>query len=232
MGEGPVQATPSPVDGYRLTGTRTQVGLRPGGRRVPGSRRNRFRHSGFPGRRRRPGRHGDRAGDHRLGQRRAPGAGRHRGRRRRARSAAGKSSPGSARYATLGRTAFQLGVLDRGLQMTAEYAREREQFDRPIGSFQAVAQRLADGYIDVKGLRLTLTQAAWKVSEDIPAEIDVASRGVLGRRCRAPGGAHHRARARRRRRRHRSPGAPLFPGRQGNRVRAGRRHRAAAPDRP
>ena len=51
----------------------------------------------------------------------------------------------------------------------------REQFDRPIGSFQAVGQRLADGYIDVKGLRLTLTQAAWKVSEDIPAEIDVAS---------------------------------------------------------
>jgi len=77
--------------------------------------------------------------------------------------------------AALGRSAFQLGVLERGLQMTAEYARTREQFDRPIGSFQAVAQRLADGYIDVKGLRLTLTQAAWKVSEDVPAEIDVAS---------------------------------------------------------
>jgi alkylation response protein AidB-like acyl-CoA dehydrogenase len=77
--------------------------------------------------------------------------------------------------ATLGRSAFQLGVLERGLQMTAEYAREREQFDRPIGSFQAVSQRLADGYIDVKGLRLTLTQAAWKVSEDSPADIDVAS---------------------------------------------------------
>src|ERR1700722_18474423 len=77
--------------------------------------------------------------------------------------------------ATLGRTAFQLGVLERGLQMTAEYARTREQFDRPIGSFQAVGQRLADGYIDVKGLRLTLTQAAWRISEDIPAEIDVAS---------------------------------------------------------
>jgi 3-oxocholest-4-en-26-oyl-CoA dehydrogenase beta subunit len=77
--------------------------------------------------------------------------------------------------ATLGRSAFQLGVLERGLQMTAEYAREREQFDRPIGSFQAVSQRLADGYIDVKGLRLTLTQAAWRVSEDLPADIDVAS---------------------------------------------------------
>jgi alkylation response protein AidB-like acyl-CoA dehydrogenase len=75
----------------------------------------------------------------------------------------------------LGRSAYQLGVLERGLHMTAEYARTREQFDRPIGSFQAVGQRMADGYIDVKGLRLTLTQAAWKVAEDIPAEIDVAS---------------------------------------------------------
>lgn len=76
---------------------------------------------------------------------------------------------------SLGRSAYQLGVLERALELTAEYAREREQFDRPIGSFQAVAQRLADGYIDVKGLRLTLTQAAWRLSEDQPADIDVAS---------------------------------------------------------
>ena len=75
----------------------------------------------------------------------------------------------------LGHAAFQLGVLDRGLQMTAEYARTREQFDRPIGSFQAVGQRLADGYIDVKGLRLTLIQAAWRLSEDLPADNEVAT---------------------------------------------------------
>jgi 3-oxocholest-4-en-26-oyl-CoA dehydrogenase beta subunit len=76
---------------------------------------------------------------------------------------------------TLGRSAFQLGVLERALELTAEYAREREQFDRPIGSFQAVGQRLADGYIDVKALRLTLTQAAWRLSEDLPADIEVAT---------------------------------------------------------
>jgi alkylation response protein AidB-like acyl-CoA dehydrogenase len=75
----------------------------------------------------------------------------------------------------LGHSAFQLGVLERGLQLTAEYAREREQFDRPIGSFQAVGQRLADAYIDVKGLRLTLTQAAWRLSEDLPADTEVAT---------------------------------------------------------
>lgn len=78
-------------------------------------------------------------------------------------------------HGTLCRSAFQLGVLERALELTAEYAREREQFDRPIGSFQAVAQRLADGYIDVKGLRLTLTQAAWRLSEDLPADVEVAT---------------------------------------------------------
>jgi alkylation response protein AidB-like acyl-CoA dehydrogenase len=75
----------------------------------------------------------------------------------------------------LGRAAYQLGVLDRALELTATYAREREQFDRPIGSFQAVSARLADGYIDIKGLRMTLTQAAWRVSEGLSADVDVAS---------------------------------------------------------
>jgi 3-oxocholest-4-en-26-oyl-CoA dehydrogenase beta subunit len=76
---------------------------------------------------------------------------------------------------TLGHTAFQLGVLERALELTAEYARTREQFDRPIGSFQAVAQRLADGYIDVKGLRLSLTQAVWRLSEELPADLEVST---------------------------------------------------------
>ena len=77
--------------------------------------------------------------------------------------------------ATLGHTAFQLGVLERALELTAEYARTREQFNRPIGSFQAVAQRLGDAYIDIKGLRLTLTQAAWRLSEELPADTEVAT---------------------------------------------------------
>ena len=76
-------------------------------------------------------------------------------------------------HGDLGRSAYQLGVLERALELTSEYAREREQFDRPIGSFQAVSSRLADGYIDIKGLRLTLTQAAWRLSEDLPADVDV-----------------------------------------------------------
>lgn len=78
-------------------------------------------------------------------------------------------------HRAVGLAAYQLGVLERALELTADYARTREQFDRPIGSFQAVSQRLADDYIDVKGLRLTLQQAAWRLSEDLPAETEVAT---------------------------------------------------------
>jgi 3-oxocholest-4-en-26-oyl-CoA dehydrogenase beta subunit len=78
-------------------------------------------------------------------------------------------------HGALGRSAYQLGVLERALELTSTYAREREQFDRPIGSFQAVSSRLADGYIDVKALRLTVTQAAWRLSEDLPADVEVST---------------------------------------------------------
>jgi 3-oxocholest-4-en-26-oyl-CoA dehydrogenase beta subunit len=63
--------------------------------------------------------------------------------------------------ATVGLCAVQAGVVGRALELTAEYARHREQFGRPIGSFQAVAQRLADAYIDVEAVWLTMWQAAW-----------------------------------------------------------------------
>jgi acyl-CoA dehydrogenase len=69
---------------------------------------------------------------------------------------------------TVGMCAVQAGVLERALELTAEYARSREQFGRPIGSFQAVAQRLADAYIDVEAVRLTMWQAAWLLATGQP----------------------------------------------------------------
>ncbi len=74
----------------------------------------------------------------------------------------------------VGLCAQQLGVLEGALDLTAGYARTREQFGRPIGTFQAVSQRLADAYIDVQGARLTLWQAAWRLAEGLPAEVEVA----------------------------------------------------------
>ncbi len=66
---------------------------------------------------------------------------------------------------TVGLCATQLGVLERAVELTAGYAREREQFGKPIGSFQAVRHRLADAHLDVEAVRLTLWQAAWRLSE-------------------------------------------------------------------
>jgi 3-oxocholest-4-en-26-oyl-CoA dehydrogenase beta subunit len=77
--------------------------------------------------------------------------------------------------ATVGLCALQLGVTERALELTAGYARSREQFGKPIGSFQAVSQRLADAYIDIEGIRLTLWQAAWRLAAGRPAEVEIAT---------------------------------------------------------
>jgi alkylation response protein AidB-like acyl-CoA dehydrogenase len=67
------------------------------------------------------------------------------------------------------------GTVQGALLLTAAYAKTREQFGRPIGTFQAVSQRLADGYIDVLGAELTLWQAAWRLSEGLPADLQLAT---------------------------------------------------------
>ncbi|MFC3451709.1 acyl-CoA dehydrogenase family protein [Amycolatopsis speibonae] len=76
---------------------------------------------------------------------------------------------------TIGVCAQQLGVVERALELTAAYARERKQFGHLIGSFQAVRQRLADAYVDVEAVRLTLWQAVWRLGEGLPAAEEVAT---------------------------------------------------------
>jgi acyl-CoA dehydrogenase len=77
--------------------------------------------------------------------------------------------------ATVALCASQLGVIERALELTADYARNREQFGRPIGAFQAVAQRLADAYIDVEAVRLTMWQAAWRLEAGLPCDEEMAT---------------------------------------------------------
>jgi alkylation response protein AidB-like acyl-CoA dehydrogenase len=92
--------------------------------------------------------------------------------------AAGENGASALRWlvdrATVARCMMQLGVIERALEMTAEYSRERVQFDRPIGSFQAVHQRAADAYVHVEAVRLTALEAAWRLSRDLPADEHVA----------------------------------------------------------
>ena len=76
---------------------------------------------------------------------------------------------------TIAQCAVQLGCCEQALKMTAEYAGTRQQFDKPIGTFQAVGQRAADAYIDTEAIRLTMWQAAWRLSEGLDAAAEVAT---------------------------------------------------------
>ena len=76
--------------------------------------------------------------------------------------------------ATAALCAVAIGVCEEAVRMTAEYTKTREQFDRPIATFQAVGQRAADAYIDTEAVRLTAWQALWRLAEDLPAAAEVA----------------------------------------------------------
>ena len=69
--------------------------------------------------------------------------------------------------------ALQLGVAAEALRRAAAYVSERQQFGRPIGTFQAVQHRLADCYIDVEALRSTYLRAVWALDQELPATAEV-----------------------------------------------------------
>jgi alkylation response protein AidB-like acyl-CoA dehydrogenase len=76
--------------------------------------------------------------------------------------------------ATAALCAIAVGICEEAVRMTAEYTKTREQFERPIATFQAVGQRAADAYIDTEAIRLTAWQAVWRLSEGLPATTEVA----------------------------------------------------------
>jgi len=76
--------------------------------------------------------------------------------------------------ATAIQCAQMVGGAQQELEITAEYTKTRVQFERPIGTFQAVQHRLADMLIDVNGARWTTYQAVWRLSEGLPAAREVA----------------------------------------------------------
>ncbi len=77
---------------------------------------------------------------------------------------------------TAGLCATQAGVSAAALRLTATYTTERHQFGSPIATFQAVAQRAADAYIDTQGIQFTAWQAAWRLDEGVDSadELDIA----------------------------------------------------------
>ena len=70
--------------------------------------------------------------------------------------------------AAIALAAEQLGGAQRALDMAVEYAKTRHQFDRPIGSFQAIKHRCADLLLEVESLRSAVGYAAAAAAEDSP----------------------------------------------------------------
>ena len=67
-----------------------------------------------------------------------------------------------------------VGGGERVLEMTTEYAQNRVQFGRPIGTFQAISHKCADMAIDVDGMRFVVYHAAWLLSEEMPTQFETA----------------------------------------------------------
>ncbi len=74
----------------------------------------------------------------------------------------------------VGKCLEMVGGAQQVLEMTVQYAKDRVQFDRPIGSFQAVQHHCANMVTDVDGSRLISYQAAWMLSEGLPCSKEIA----------------------------------------------------------
>src|SRR5579872_184748 len=78
----------------------------------------------------------------------------------------------------LGITAQAVGILAACLDVSQRYARDRYQFGRPIGAFQAVSFKIADMAVDLDAARLLLYRAAWMRDRGMPV-LDASSKAKL-----------------------------------------------------
>ena len=70
--------------------------------------------------------------------------------------------------------AEMVGAGQQVLEMSVAYAKERVQFDRPIGSFQAIQHHCANMLLDIDGMRYLTYETAWLLSQGLPAATEIA----------------------------------------------------------
>jgi alkylation response protein AidB-like acyl-CoA dehydrogenase len=69
--------------------------------------------------------------------------------------------------------AYAAGLVAGAVRLTADYVTNRHQFGRPLATFQAVAQQLAEVYIASRTLALASTSVVWRLSQDRDADEDL-----------------------------------------------------------
>jgi alkylation response protein AidB-like acyl-CoA dehydrogenase len=78
------------------------------------------------------------------------------------------------KYAAICKCAEMVGGANKVLEMASDYARERKQFGKQIGSFQAIQHHCANMLIDLEGSRYITYKAAWKLWNNIPCDREIA----------------------------------------------------------
>jgi len=73
-----------------------------------------------------------------------------------------------------GLCALQVGVTEAAVAQTATYLNTREQFGRPLSTFQGTMLRAADAAIDTESIRVTMWQAAWRLDNGLDADLAVS----------------------------------------------------------
>jgi 3-oxocholest-4-en-26-oyl-CoA dehydrogenase beta subunit len=71
--------------------------------------------------------------------------------------------------AALAKCAEMVGCAQRAFEQTIAYAKERKQFDKPIGSFQAIQHHMANMIMDMDGARFMTYRAAWEMTRGLPS---------------------------------------------------------------
>ncbi len=72
--------------------------------------------------------------------------------------------------AGVGMCMMMAGAAQSSIELAADYTKERQQFDRPIATFQAVSNRAGDTFIDTEAVTLTAWQAAWRIDQGLDAD--------------------------------------------------------------
>ncbi|MEB8339590.1 acyl-CoA dehydrogenase family protein [Streptomyces endophyticus] len=85
----------------------------------------------------------------------------------------------AVRLARIALAALQLGVNEGALSHAADHLRERRQFGRPLATFQAVQHQLADCYIDIDALRVTMWHAVDALSDSEATEGEQESAALV-----------------------------------------------------